>query len=135
MPFDGNAKDAAILHTCLALASASVDCAENSDVPLRAGRTKTACRLAVQLLVGIAQTAHQTAPHRTALRRVASHRIAAPRTSRSECSQTSRACPGRSLRRDAASSLTTRSLGLEWRAERRLIPRRGGFKRISSRAT
>ena len=69
MPFDGNAKDAAILHTCLALASASVDCAENSDVPLRACRTKTAFRLAVQLLVGIAQTAH-----RTALRRIASHR-------------------------------------------------------------
>ena len=88
MPFDGNAKDAAILHTCLALASASVDCAENSDVPLRACRTKSACRLAVQLLVGIAQTAHDTALLCTALRRIASHRIAshrtaAPRTCRS----------------------------------------------------
>jgi hypothetical protein len=81
--FDGNARNAATLHTCLALASASVDCAETSDVPLRACRTKTACRLAVQLLVGIAQTAHHTAPHRTALRRIASHRIAAPRTCRS----------------------------------------------------
>ena len=78
MRFDGNARDAAILHTFLALASASVDCAETSDVPLRACRTKTACRLAVQLLVGIAQTAHQTAPHC-----VASRRIAAPRTCRS----------------------------------------------------
>ena len=78
MRFDGNVRDAAILHTFLALASASVDCAENSDVPLRACRTKSACRLAVQLLVGIAQTAHQTAPHR-----VASRRIAAPRTCRS----------------------------------------------------
>jgi hypothetical protein len=77
--FDGNARDAAILHTCLALASASVDCAENSDVSLHAAcRTKSACRLAVQLLVGIAQTAHQTAPHC-----VASRRIAAPRTCRS----------------------------------------------------
>jgi hypothetical protein len=82
--FDGNARDAAILHTFLALASASVDCAENSDVPLRACRTKSACRLAVQLLVGIAQTAHDTAllctaPHRTAPHRIASHRIASQR--------------------------------------------------------
>ena len=76
MRFDGNVRDAAILHTCLALASASVDCAENSEVPLRACRTKTACRLAVQLLVGIAQTAHQTAPHRIASHRVASRRSA-----------------------------------------------------------
>ena len=75
MPFDGNAKDAAILHTCLALASASVDCAENFDVPLRACRTKSACRLAVQLLVGIAQTAHDTALLCTAPHCVASHRI------------------------------------------------------------
>ncbi len=79
MRFDGNARDAAILHTFLALASASVDCAETSDVPLRACRTKTACRLAVQLLVGIAQTAHHTAPHRTALHCVASHPIASQR--------------------------------------------------------
>ena len=88
MRFDGNVRDAAILHTFLALASASVDCAENSDVPPRACRTKSACRLAVQLLVGIAQTAHDTAllctaPHRTASHRIASHRIAAPRTCRS----------------------------------------------------
>jgi hypothetical protein len=61
VPFDGNAKDAAILHTCLALASASVDCGENSNVPLRACRTETATGLAVQLLVGIAQTAHRMA--------------------------------------------------------------------------
>ena len=88
MRFDGNVRDAAILHTFLALASASVDCAENSDVPPRACRTKSACRLAVQLLVGIAQTAHdtalhRTAPHRIASHRIASHRIAAPRTCRS----------------------------------------------------
>ena len=74
MYFDGNVRDAAILHTCLALASASVDCAENSDVPLRAGRTWLARRLAGLLLVGIAQTAH-----RTALRRIASRRIASQR--------------------------------------------------------
>ena len=76
MRFDGNVRDAAILHTFLALASASVDCAETSDVPPRACRTKSACRLAVQLLVGIAQTAHQTAPHRIASHRVASRRSA-----------------------------------------------------------
>jgi hypothetical protein len=77
--FDGNARDAAILHTCLALASASVDCAESSDVPLRACRTKSACRLAVQLLVGIAKTAHDTALLCTAPHRVASHRIGSAR--------------------------------------------------------
>ncbi len=51
MYFDGNARDAAILHTFLALASASVDCAENSDVPLRAGRTYLATRSTSILLV------------------------------------------------------------------------------------
>jgi hypothetical protein len=77
--FDGNARNAATLHTCLALASASVDCAENSDVSLRPFRTKTATGLTVQLLVGIAQTAHRIAPpapHCIASHRTASHRSA-----------------------------------------------------------
>ena len=64
------------LLTCLALARASVRSVENSEVSLSARWAKTACRLAVQLLVGIAQTAHQTAPHRIASHRVASRRSA-----------------------------------------------------------
>ena len=48
-------KAEAILHTCLALARAFVRCAENADVSLRARRTSEATRLAVQLLVEIAE--------------------------------------------------------------------------------
>ena len=51
MPLDGNVRDAAMLHTCLALARASGDCGEDSNISLRVLCTcRTRC-LSGQLLI------------------------------------------------------------------------------------